>query len=166
MKKSKEPVVSRTEKVQKMIKSTEDPLTYTEIGRTVDEEGWPVVRCLRSDGKKVKMPIKRFKELKAAGRVLAGDKPKESAIGSKEPQPATVQIAAKFREAVSPAEFFGIHTSSGARVQILDKLDKEWEELLCYHYEYQKTMHLRRKDLLPVAAVQSAIEFLKVVTAH
>lgn len=146
--------------------SVEPVLTYTEIGRTTDEEGWPVVRCLRSDGKKVKMPIKRFKELKAAGRVLAGDKPKESTTGSKEPQSAPVQIAAKYREAVSPAEFFAIHTSTGARVLILDKLDPNWEELSCYHYEYQRTMHLRRRDLFPMPVVQAAIDFLKTVTTH
>lgn len=149
-----------------IVAQVEPVLTYTEIGRTTDDEGWPVVRCLRSDGKKVKLPMKRFKELKAAGRILTGDEPKKSATGSTESQPAPVQIAAKYREAVSPAEFFSIHTSTGARVQIIDKLDKEWDELFCYHYEYQCTMHLRRRDLLPLPAVQAAIDFLKIVTTH
>jgi len=159
MKKSKASVAVIDVKVEPVI-------TYTEIGRATDDEGWPVVRCLRSDGKKVKLPMKRFKELKAAGRVLTGDEPKKSATGSTESQPVPVQIAAKYREAVSPAEFFSIHTSTGARVQILDKLDPHWDELSCYHYEYQRTMHLRKRDLYPVPAVQAAIEFLRSVTAH
>ncbi len=82
------------------------------------------------------------------------------------PTPKEAQIPAKYRTAQSPAEFFAIHTSTGARVLLLDRLDPNWDELLCYHYEYQKTMHIQRRGLLPVEAVGMAIDFLKQMSAH
>lgn len=150
-------------------------LSYTEIGRTVDEDGWPMVRCLRSDGKKVKLPAKRFTELRKQGRVLASPVKEAGSEGvgrGKDPQdpvseplPQTPQVAEKYRNAVTPPEFFAIHTvGNNDRVQIIDKLDADWQELFCYHIQYRRTMHLRTKDLEPKPAVEAAITFLRKVT--
>jgi len=155
----KEPVVSRTETVRKMLPKEPEP-TYTEIGRAVDEDGWPIVRCLRSDGKKVKMPIKRFRELCKEGRVQLASPAQKGTTGAVPPQPAPFQLAAKYREASAPPGFFGISCGEH-RVTILDNMGCDWQELGCYDHQLQRFVHLKRKDLLPVAAVDAAVELLR-----
>lgn len=135
-------------------------LTYTEVGRAVDEDGWPVVRCLRSDGKKVKMPIKRFRELQKLGQVNEAPAPVKPTEGAGIPKPVAFQLAAKYREAVSPSGFFAIHCGDH-RTTIIAGLGCNWDELLCYDHELNRTVHLKRRDLAPLDAVDSAIELLR-----
>jgi hypothetical protein len=60
-------------------------------------------------------------------------------------------------------EALSVHTVGGDHKQpllILDKLDPNWQELLCYSRELQTNLHVRRRDLVPVDVVDRVISTL------
>jgi len=58
------------------------------------------------------------------------------------------------------ADYFGVKTKGGDRVQIIDRLGKDWEDCIAYHWGYRTIMHLKIKDLGPEETVKAVINFL------
>jgi hypothetical protein len=57
---------------------------------------------------------------------------------------------------------FAISTSYGeSRILILDKMGKDWDDLLCYNYSMHITQSVARRDLMPKERVDEAIAFIQ-----
>jgi hypothetical protein len=66
----------------------------------------------------------------------------------------------RVRELTAPEAYFNIQVAGGSRILIIDRLGKDWKDLLCYNYDMGVTMHLKVEDLIPSHEVQNAINFL------
>jgi hypothetical protein len=67
-----------------------------------------------------------------------------------------------FPECSVPDGHFAISTSYGeSRILILDKMGKDWDDLLCYNYSMHITQSVARRDLMPKERVDEAIAFIQ-----
>lgn len=78
------------------------------------------------------------------------------------PAPKTPAVRPQSGE-ITLLEALSVHTTGGDHKQpllVLDKLDPNWQELLCYSRELQTNLHVRRRDLVPVDVVDRVISSL------
>jgi len=61
----------------------------------------------------------------------------------------------------APPLFFNVQTRNGVRVTLIDRLGKDWRDLLCYNWELKTTMHLKVEDLYPPEAVRAALDYIR-----
>ena len=85
-------------------------------------------------------------------------------VAAKKERQAPAPIKALPVSAPCPEGFFSLQCGED-RVLIIRPISSgsDWSELLCYHHQMRRTMHLKRVDLLPKQHVDAAITFLQSV---